>query len=208
MICVCAVSTRDHPTVKGIESRTSVATSVSLCGEDNLLWLGSRSIRPWASSLAEVLGRSQLPDKNTLLPVVVSPTFPTPPCPAPFPGSCPPTAGVPWTLHTWLESLRIAFQQHRRPLIQCLLKEFKTIQEEEYTEELITQGLPLMFEILKASKVRGGAGPCGHVALAVVTVSGSGLGLSDLNGQTHLLVGFPVVVTPGSGHTPAGCGSL
>ncbi|XP_036152832.1 ankyrin repeat and BTB/POZ domain-containing protein BTBD11 isoform X4 [Myotis myotis] len=60
--------------------------------------------------------------------------------------------GVPWTLHTWLESLRIAFQQHRRPLIQGLLKEFKTIQEEEYTEELITQGLPLMFEILKASK--------------------------------------------------------
>ncbi|KAM5287668.1 ankyrin repeat- and BTB/POZ domain-containing protein 3 isoform 2-T2 [Ctenodactylus gundi] len=60
--------------------------------------------------------------------------------------------GVPWTLHTWLESLRVAFQQHRRPLIQCLLKEFKTIQEEEYTEELITQGLPLMFEILKASK--------------------------------------------------------
>ncbi|XP_070310099.1 ankyrin repeat and BTB/POZ domain-containing protein 3 isoform X3 [Odocoileus virginianus] len=60
--------------------------------------------------------------------------------------------GVPWTLHTWLESLRIAFQQHRRPLIQCLLTEFKTIQEEEYTEELVTQGLPLMFEILKASK--------------------------------------------------------
>eukprot|EP00079_Xenopus_tropicalis_P023099 XP_012815213.1 PREDICTED: ankyrin repeat and BTB/POZ domain-containing protein BTBD11 isoform X2 [Xenopus tropicalis] len=60
--------------------------------------------------------------------------------------------GVPWTLHTWLESLRISFQQHRRPLIQCLLKEFKSIQEEEYTEELITQGLPLMFEILKASK--------------------------------------------------------
>ncbi|XP_068417261.1 ankyrin repeat and BTB/POZ domain-containing protein 3 isoform X2 [Eschrichtius robustus] len=60
--------------------------------------------------------------------------------------------GVPWTLHTWLESLRIAFLQHRRPLIQCLLKEFKTIQEEEYTEELVTQGLPLMFEILKASK--------------------------------------------------------
>ncbi|XP_075610195.1 ankyrin repeat- and BTB/POZ domain-containing protein 3 isoform X2 [Balearica regulorum gibbericeps] len=60
--------------------------------------------------------------------------------------------GVPWTLHTWLESLRTSFQQHRRPLIQCLLKEFKSIQEEEYTEELVTQGLPLMFEILKASK--------------------------------------------------------
>lgn len=74
--------------------------------------------------------------------------LPSLPPPSPFPG-------VPWTLHTWLESLRIAFQQHRRPLIQCLLKEFKTIQEEEYTEELVTQGLPLMFEILKASKVRG-----------------------------------------------------
>ncbi|XP_030070295.1 ankyrin repeat- and BTB/POZ domain-containing protein 3 [Microcaecilia unicolor] len=60
--------------------------------------------------------------------------------------------GVPWTLHTWFESLRVSFQQHRRPLIQCLLKEFKTIQEEQYTEELITQGLPLMFEILRASK--------------------------------------------------------
>lgn len=74
-----------------------------------------------------------------------------------FPGAgnelCPLCAGVPWTLHTWLESLRTSFQQHRRPLIQCLLKEFKSIQEEEYTEELITQGLPLMFEILKASKV-------------------------------------------------------
>lgn len=74
--------------------------------------------------------------------------LPSPPRPTPTPPS-----GVPWTLHTWLESLRIAFQQHRRPLIQCLLKEFKTIQEEEYTEELVTQGLPLMFEILKASKV-------------------------------------------------------
>ena len=81
--------------------------------------------------------------KTRLPPVVVCP--PPPPRPP----------GVPWTLHTWLESLRIAFQQHRRPLIQCLLKEFKTIQEEEYTEELLTQGLPLMFGILKATKVRG-----------------------------------------------------
>ncbi|XP_014856392.1 PREDICTED: ankyrin repeat and BTB/POZ domain-containing protein BTBD11-B-like isoform X2 [Poecilia mexicana] len=60
--------------------------------------------------------------------------------------------GVPWTLHTWVESLRTCFQQHRRPLIQGLLKEFSCIEEEEYTEELITHGLPLMFQILRASK--------------------------------------------------------
>uniref|UniRef100_A0A8D3DHE1 BTB (POZ) domain containing 11b n=1 Tax=Scophthalmus maximus TaxID=52904 RepID=A0A8D3DHE1_SCOMX len=61
-------------------------------------------------------------------------------------------AGVPWTLHTWMESLRTCFHQHRRPLIQGLLKEFSCIEEEEYTEELITHGLPLMFQILRASK--------------------------------------------------------
>uniref|UniRef100_A0A8C6Q559 Ankyrin repeat and BTB domain containing 3 n=1 Tax=Nothobranchius furzeri TaxID=105023 RepID=A0A8C6Q559_NOTFU len=61
--------------------------------------------------------------------------------------------GVPWTLHTWLESLRTCFHQHRRPLIQGLLKEFSCIEEEEYTEELITHGLPLMYQILRASKV-------------------------------------------------------
>lgn len=61
--------------------------------------------------------------------------------------------GVPWTLHTWLESLRTCFLQHRRPLIQGLLKEFSCIEEEEYTEELVTHGLPLMFQILRASKV-------------------------------------------------------
>ncbi|XP_056132455.1 ankyrin repeat and BTB/POZ domain-containing protein 3-A-like [Lampris incognitus] len=61
-------------------------------------------------------------------------------------------AGVPWTLHTWLESLRTSFIQHRRPLIQGLLKDFSCIQEDEYTEELITHGLPLMFQILQACK--------------------------------------------------------
>ncbi|XP_063073524.1 ankyrin repeat and BTB/POZ domain-containing protein 3-A isoform X2 [Engraulis encrasicolus] len=60
--------------------------------------------------------------------------------------------GVPWTLHTWLETLRTCFQQQRRPLIQGLLKDFSCIQEDEYTEELITHGLPLMFEILRNSK--------------------------------------------------------
>ncbi|XP_061839518.1 ankyrin repeat and BTB/POZ domain-containing protein 3-A-like isoform X2 [Nerophis lumbriciformis] len=60
--------------------------------------------------------------------------------------------GVPWTLHTWLESLKSSFTQHRRPLIQGLLKDFSCIQEDEYTEELVTLGLPLMFQILRSCK--------------------------------------------------------
>lgn len=61
--------------------------------------------------------------------------------------------GVPWTLHTWLETLRTCFVQHRRPLIQGLLKDFSCIHEDEYTEELLTHGLPLMFQILRVCKV-------------------------------------------------------
>uniref|UniRef100_A0AAV2IXP0 BTB domain-containing protein n=1 Tax=Knipowitschia caucasica TaxID=637954 RepID=A0AAV2IXP0_KNICA len=60
--------------------------------------------------------------------------------------------GVPWTLHTWLETLRACFMQHRRPLIQGLLKDFCCIKEDEYTEELITHGLPLLFQILRTNK--------------------------------------------------------
>lgn len=115
-------------------------------------------IRPSDSQLDNILDKGQLPDKNVPVPWLFSTLF-SPALPSHLTRCLPtPTSGVPWTLHTWLESLRVAFQQHRRPLIQCLLKEFKTIQEEEYTEELVTQGLPLMFEILKASKVqkRGG----------------------------------------------------
>ncbi|XP_051911880.1 ankyrin repeat and BTB/POZ domain-containing protein 3-A-like [Hippocampus zosterae] len=60
--------------------------------------------------------------------------------------------GVPWTLHTWLESLRTSFAQQRRPLIQALLKDFGCIREDQYTEELLTHGLPLMFRILGSCK--------------------------------------------------------
>lgn len=131
---------------EGTRLSSSVSTSASLWGKKSNTDPSQALVL--VSSFGAVLGRGQLPDKNTPSVVVVfCLVLSSPPCP-PFP-----LPGVPWTLHTWLESLRIAFQQHRRPLIQCLLKEFKTIQEEEYTEELITQGLPLMFEILKASKV-------------------------------------------------------
>lgn len=62
-------------------------------------------------------------------------------------------AGVPWKLHVWIESLRTTFYQSRYSVVQTLLREFVTIKEEDYNEELVTEGLQLMFDILKTSKV-------------------------------------------------------
>lgn len=53
----------------------------------------------------------------------------------------------------WLESLRCAQQQSRAGVTLSLLREFTTIREEDYCEELVAVGLPLMFNILRTTKV-------------------------------------------------------
>lgn len=70
-----------------------------------------------------------------------------------FPLSFGMVSGIPWKLHVWIESLRTTFYQSRYSVVQNLLREFITIKEEEYNEELVNDGLKLMFEILRTSKV-------------------------------------------------------
>ncbi|KAK1152837.1 hypothetical protein AOXY_G30958 [Acipenser oxyrinchus oxyrinchus] len=59
---------------------------------------------------------------------------------------------VPWTLHTWLESLGSSFSQRRWDVTQCLLGEFGELRE-VFSQEMVSQGLPILFEILRNSKI-------------------------------------------------------
>lgn len=60
--------------------------------------------------------------------------------------------GVSWSLHSWFLSLETAFVQHRRPVIQCLLREFGSLKEEDVQRQLLLECLPLLFDILRVSK--------------------------------------------------------
>ncbi|XP_074522027.1 ankyrin repeat and BTB/POZ domain-containing protein 2-like [Halichoeres trimaculatus] len=60
--------------------------------------------------------------------------------------------GVPWRLHTWLQSLLRAQQLSRDKVLVSLLSEFSSIRRDDYTPELLSTGVPLMFSMMETSK--------------------------------------------------------
>ncbi|KAM4603130.1 ankyrin repeat and BTB/POZ domain-containing protein 2-like isoform 2-T2 [Polymixia lowei] len=60
--------------------------------------------------------------------------------------------GVPWRLHVWLETLQRAQQLSRDEVTISLLTEFPSIKMGDYSQELVSAGVPLMFSMLVTSK--------------------------------------------------------
>uniref|UniRef100_A0A146V9B6 Ankyrin repeat and BTB domain containing 2 n=1 Tax=Fundulus heteroclitus TaxID=8078 RepID=A0A146V9B6_FUNHE len=60
--------------------------------------------------------------------------------------------GVRWRLHTWLDSLRRAQQLGRYEVTLCLLSDFPSIRTEDYSPELLSAGIPLLFGMLETSR--------------------------------------------------------
>ncbi|XP_013391469.1 ankyrin repeat and BTB/POZ domain-containing protein BTBD11 isoform X2 [Lingula anatina] len=60
--------------------------------------------------------------------------------------------GVPWTIHTWTQSIYTAHATRRKAIVQCLVNDFSSIRYEENKEEFLEETLPLMFDIFRSSK--------------------------------------------------------
>lgn len=65
--------------------------------------------------------------------------------------TCP---GVAWRLRTWLQSLLRAWRLRRDRAVAALLSEFPSILTEDYTPELVSSGVPLLFDMLESTQVR------------------------------------------------------
>ncbi|KAK1891214.1 Ankyrin repeat and BTB/POZ domain containing protein 2 [Dissostichus eleginoides] len=60
--------------------------------------------------------------------------------------------GVPWRLHSWLQSLLRAQQLSRVRVLQILLSDFCSIRTEDFSPELLTAGVPDMVRLMESSK--------------------------------------------------------
>ena len=63
--------------------------------------------------------------------------------------------GVPWTLHTWLQTLQTANEGQMISVINELLQDFSTQWPKENSSYFVDVGLPLLFTIFRSSKTEG-----------------------------------------------------
>ena len=63
--------------------------------------------------------------------------------------------GVPWTMHTWMQSLTTANETGLVSVINELLQDFSSSWPEEHSSYFTDVGLPLLFNILKTCKTEG-----------------------------------------------------
>ena len=77
--------------------------------------------------------------------------------------------GVPWTLHTWLQTLQTANEGQMISVINELLQDFSTQWPKENSSYFVDVGLPLLFTIFRSSKTEGNLrGSCIDGSRAVV----------------------------------------
>lgn len=64
------------------------------------------------------------------------------------------TLGVPWTLHCWMHGLAAAHELRLDAVIDQLLQDFFQVCPDDYSQQFVTECLPLLFNIFRYSKVR------------------------------------------------------
>ncbi|XP_055594573.1 ankyrin repeat and BTB/POZ domain-containing protein 2 isoform X2 [Uranotaenia lowii] len=63
--------------------------------------------------------------------------------------------GVPWTLHCWMHALAAAHELRLDAVIDQLLQDFLQVCPDDYSQQFVTECLPLLFNIFRFSKKEG-----------------------------------------------------
>lgn len=61
--------------------------------------------------------------------------------------------GVPWSLHCWMHALAAAHELRLDTVIDQLLQDFLQVCPDDYSQQFVTECLPLLFSIFRYSKV-------------------------------------------------------
>jgi ankyrin repeat and BTB/POZ domain-containing protein 2 len=68
--------------------------------------------------------------------------------------------GVPWTLHCWMHALAAAHELRLDAVIDQLLQDFLQVCPDDYSQQFVSECLPLLFNIFRYSKVRSMVSGC------------------------------------------------